>query len=63
MSCMTTAAPTLFDRPFIADHPRESERSFAAVDLFDFLPDISRRIKQEIVARPEEDVERWDGQS
>jgi hypothetical protein len=60
---MTTAAPTLFDRPFISDLPRESERSFAPVDLFDFLPDLSRRINQEFVPRPEEDLERWDGQS
>jgi hypothetical protein len=63
MTCLTTAAPTLFDQTFVADRPREHDRTFAATDLFDLLPDLSRRIRHEFTPRPEEDLERWDGQS
>jgi hypothetical protein len=60
---MNTIAPSLFDQPFVSDLPREHERARPAIDLFDFLPDLARRIRQELVPRPEEDLERWDGQS
>jgi hypothetical protein len=63
MTCLNGTAPTLFDQPFTADLPREHVRSCTAIDLFDFLPDLSRRIRQEFTPRPEEDLERWDGLS
>ena len=66
MACTTTAPETLFDHAFSYDlSPVSSDpdRTFTPTGLFDFLPDLSRRIKNEFVLRPEEDLERWDGQS
>ncbi len=63
MTCANTIAPTLFDQPFVPDLPREHARASAPIDLFDFLPELSRRIRQEFAPRPEDDLERWDGLS
>jgi hypothetical protein len=74
MTCVTNACAsefteTLFDGSYSSNRPREAkpfrqaERFFAATNLFDFLPELSRRLKQEFVHQPEEDLERWDGQS
>ena len=66
MTCLATA-PTLFDRAFppsFVEDEKGTPRIFEPVDLFDFLPDLSRSIRRrELIQAQEEDLERWDGQS
>jgi hypothetical protein len=66
MTCAIAGSETLFDispaRP-VRDCRYEREGYSAFANLFEVPTEIVRRRGGEIALRPEEDLERWDGQS
>jgi hypothetical protein len=65
MTCAIASCETLFDLPPVSkgrDRHYERDRS-SSRNLFDVPTELVRRRGGESAVRPEEDLERWDGQS